>query len=249
MVGLGLRLALGGGGVGDRSALVMATLLSVGAWLAARLLSTPPTAFLVTLGVIGPARPRGAAGAQRAGVRLSRGVLPYRPGDHRAGAPGVAAGSADAGAAGGASVPPAGEAQPRFGLAGEVGSAALAWDCAFQRGLQHLALPVPLRWLARDPFGLHLTGSPTRETDYLLVYASAPRGGFLVSLVGAADVAQATVCDDDPCLLDQHDRAAAWLGRRSARGWSGYCSAVALLLVRCCRCRATLDEPLARRGG
>ena len=89
---------------------------------------------------------------------------------------------------------PAGAAQPRFGLAGEVGGAALAWDCAFQRGLQHLALPVPPVSGSLD-VRLHLTGSPTRETDYLLVYASAPRGGFLVSLVGAADVAPGTtVC-------------------------------------------------------
>ncbi len=42
----------GRGGVGDRSAVVMAALLSAGGWVAALLLSTPRTAFLVTLGLV-----------------------------------------------------------------------------------------------------------------------------------------------------------------------------------------------------
>ena len=52
IVGLGARLALGGTGAGDRSALVMATLLTLGAWLAARLIGGPRTAFLVSLGLV-----------------------------------------------------------------------------------------------------------------------------------------------------------------------------------------------------
>jgi hypothetical protein len=42
---------------------------------------------------------------------------------------------------------------------------------------------------------LHLTGSPSRESDYLLAYASARRGGFLVSLLdGSALDGSATIC-------------------------------------------------------
>jgi hypothetical protein len=91
---------------------------------------------------------------------------------------------------------PADVAQPRFALAGDVGRAALlAWDCPFQRGLQHLALPLPATAVAGSApvdVRLHLTGSPSRETDYVLVYASASRGGFLVSLVEAAHIGPGT---------------------------------------------------------
>src|SRR5207245_4957325 len=52
VVGLGSRLAIGSVGVGDRSALVMATLLTIGAWLAAWLLGGPRTAFVVAVGLL-----------------------------------------------------------------------------------------------------------------------------------------------------------------------------------------------------
>ena len=54
-----------------------------------------------------------------------------------------------------------------------------------------LALPVPAAALTTPgqlEARLHLTGSPNREGEYLLVYASARRPGFLVSLVDAAEV-------------------------------------------------------------
>jgi hypothetical protein len=205
LVGLGLRLALGGGGVGDRSALVLAALLSVGVWLATLLLSTPRMALLVTLGVLAlldlaalPARNALEYDYREAFFRTDQVVSAQVPT-----APGLL----------GTQVQPmlvllvepmfpAGVAQPSFGLAGEVSSAALVWDCAFQRGLQHLALPLPptaVTGSGQIDVRLRLTGAPTRETDYLLVYASAPRGGFLVSLVGAADVGTgATVCTLHP---------------------------------------------------
>jgi hypothetical protein len=201
VVGLSLRLALGGGGVGNRSAIVMATLLSVGAWLAAMLLSTPRTAFLVTLGAVAvfdlaalPASNAPEYDDREAFFRTDQVITAQvrTP-------PGLVGTQAQAMLV--LLVEPmfpASVAQPRFGLAGEVGSAALAWDCAFQRGLQQLALPLPpvaMAGSASVDVRLRLTGSPTRETDYLLVYASAPRGGFLVSLLGAADVApKATMC-------------------------------------------------------
>lgn len=197
LVGLALRLALGGGGVGDRSALVMATLLAVGAWLAARVLTTPRTAFLVMLGGIAlldlaalPARNALEYDYREAFFRTDQVISAQVPAGSSAVAQPMLMLLVEP-------VFPAGEVQPRFGLAGEVGNATLAWDCTFQRGLQHAALPVA----SAGPLDvrLHLTGSPTRETDYLLVYASAPRGGFLVSLVGAADIAPGTtVCTLHP---------------------------------------------------
>jgi hypothetical protein len=88
--------------------------------------------------------------------------------------------------------------QPQFGLAGDVGGTSLTWDCAFRHGLQRLALPMPSAAVANPgtlDVRLHLSGSPSRETDYLLVYQSSARGGFLVSLVGRADLTAAeTLC-------------------------------------------------------
>src|SRR5262249_19752010 len=52
LVGLGLRMALGGGGVGDRSALVMTVLLGGVAWLAARLFGGPRAALAAVAAVV-----------------------------------------------------------------------------------------------------------------------------------------------------------------------------------------------------
>ncbi len=201
VLGVSLRLVLGGGGVGDRSASLMAVLLSGGAWLAARLLSTPRTAFLVTLAGVAlldvaalPARNAPEYDAREAFFRTDQVV--------------AARVSNSPGLVGAQARPmlvllvepvfPAGLAQPTFGLAGQIGSTGVAWACAFQRGLQHLALPLPPATLTDSEaidVRLHLTGSPSRETDYLLVYASAPRGGFVSSLVDAADLEPGTaVC-------------------------------------------------------
>ncbi|HEX8967317.1 MAG TPA: hypothetical protein VF937_05515, partial [Chloroflexota bacterium] len=93
-------------------------------------------------------------------------------------------------------------AQPRFGLAADVNGTALNWTCAFVRGeIQPVALPIPLealRGTALADVSLRLSGSPSRETDYLLVYASSRQGGVLVSLeplAGSAPLEQpATQC-------------------------------------------------------
>jgi hypothetical protein len=175
----------------------MAMLLAVGVWLAAFLLSTPRTACLVALGAIAlldlaalPARNAPEYDYREAFFRTDQVIAAQVPA-----APGQLARPMLVLLV--EPVFPAGEAQPRFGLAGEVGNATLAWDCTFERGLQHVALPVA----SAGPLDvrLHLTGSPTRETDYLLLYASAPRGGFLVSLVDAADIGPGTsVCTLHP---------------------------------------------------
>jgi hypothetical protein len=60
--------------------------------------------------------------------------------------------------------------------------------------MQRIALPVPPSAGGGD-VRLRLTGSPSREGDYLLVYASSRQGGFLVSFVTAAELDQsATIC-------------------------------------------------------
>jgi hypothetical protein len=195
LLGVGLRLALHAGAIGDRSAAVLLLLLGLGAWAAAILLATPRTAFVVTLGVVAllevaalPARGLPEYDERQAFFQTDQVLAAQVP----------AVFSTQSAAALTLLVEPVfSAAQPRFGLAGDVGGTSLTWDCAFRRGLQRLALPVtslPASAAAVDA-RLHLTGSPSRDGDYLLVYASSARGGFLVSLVNAGDVGQgATSC-------------------------------------------------------
>ena len=206
LLGIGLRLALHAGAVGDRSAAVMMLLLGLAAWAAGMVLATPRTAFVVTLGLVA---------LLEVAALPARGVPEY---DDR-----QAFYQTDQVLAAQVSASPLvaekplaltllvepifSQTQPQFGLAGDVGGAALTWDCGFRHGLQRLALPVPAAAVANAgpaaavanagalDVRLHLTGSPSRETDYLLVYASSARGGFLVSLVNTGDVGQdATTC-------------------------------------------------------
>jgi hypothetical protein len=195
LLGVGLRLALHAGAIGDRSAAVLLLLLGLGAWAAAVVLATPRTAFVVTLGVVAlldvgalPARGLPEYDERQAFFQTDQVLAAQVP----------AVFSTQSAAALTLLVEPVfSAAQPRFGLAGDVGGTSLTWDCAFRRGLQRLALPVtslPASAAAVDA-RLHLTGSPSRDGDYLLVYASSARGGFLVSLVNAGDVGQgATSC-------------------------------------------------------
>jgi len=197
LLGIGLRLALHAGAVGDRSAAVMMLLLGLAAWAAGMVLATPRTAFVVTLGLVA---------LLEVAALPARGVPEY---DDR-----QAFYQTDQVVAAQVSASPLvaekplaltllvepifSQTQPQFGLAGDVGGKAFMWDCAFRHGLQRLALPVPAAAVANAgalDVRLHLTGSPSRETDYLLLYASSARGGFLVSLVNTGDVGQdATTC-------------------------------------------------------
>jgi len=197
LLGIGLRLALHAGAVGDRSAAVMMLLLGLAAWAAGMVLATPRTAFVVTLGLVA---------LLEVAALPARGVPEY---DDR-----QAFYQTDQILAAQVSASPLvaekplaltllvepifSQTQPQFGLAGDVGGTALTWDCGFRHGLQRLALPVPAAAVANAralDVRLHLTGSPSRETDYLVVYASSARGGFLVSLVNTGDVGQdATTC-------------------------------------------------------
>jgi len=55
---------------------------------------------------------------------------------------------------------------------------------------------MPLAGAASLDVRLHLTASPNRQSDYLLVYTSSARGGVLISL--AADANGATMCALSP---------------------------------------------------
>jgi hypothetical protein len=193
LLGLGLRLAFGAGGIGDVSAMVMACLVAIGVWLAAVLAASFRAAFFCVLGLM---------------VLLDLGALPVRGPiyDDR-----EAFFRTDQVLRTSVAAPTAGDAwllvlaepvfsgsQPRFGLSGSVGGASAAWTCEYRHGMQWLTLPVATAGLEPgrpSDVTLQLTGSPARDGDYLLVYSSATRGGFLVSLVGASEVPEdATRC-------------------------------------------------------
>ena len=195
VIGLAIRLALGGAGVGDRSAIVMITLLSIGVWVAARRLGGARTAFLAMAALLAlldlAALPtRGApsyddleAFYRTDQVLTAQLALPSAALRSRSAVLTLLAQPVYVGA------------QPAFGLAGEVNGTAVSWRCGFQRGIQQLALPLPSSVLRKARNGLnvrlHLNGAPSRETDYLVVYASSRRGGFLVSLEAASRLGQA----------------------------------------------------------
>ena len=198
--GIGLRLALGGGGIGDVSAAIMLTLLVSSAWTAAMLVSTPRTAFWFALGLVAlanlaalPARNSPEFDAREAFYRTDQTLVAQLP---------VAAGIAQAQPTLTLLVEPifpSAQTAPKFELAGEAGGTqrALAWRCGFRRGLQWLALPLPIQVVggaATLEVRLRLTGTPSRESYYLLVYSSAARGGFVVDLVGAAQSPSAPLC-------------------------------------------------------
>jgi hypothetical protein len=185
VIGLAARVLLGGAGVGDRSAMVMSVLLSVGVWAAARVLGGPRVAFFATLVVV---------------VLLDLAALPQRTPpayddleafyrtDQVLAMPAVAVPPGLDPSAAALTVlvqPTFAGAQPQFGLAGTIDDTPANWTCAFQRGIQTLALPAPSAALGSGQTAdvqLHLTGSPSPESDYLVVYASSHQGGYLVAL-------------------------------------------------------------------
>ena len=91
-----------------------------------------------------------------------------------------------------------GGTQPTFGLGAEANGVSLKWTCPFTRDIERLALPVPPQALGNASsldIHVHLTGSPTRDSDYLLVYTSSRLGGPVISLQGSpAPEAPLTMC-------------------------------------------------------
>jgi hypothetical protein len=198
LIGLGVRALYGGVGVGDRSAMVMSVLLSVGAWAAARILGGPRVAFLMTLVVV--ALLDLAALPQRTPPAYDD-LEAFYSTDQQLALPSVAVppGLDPSTAALSVLVQPTfASAQPQFGLAGSINGAPATWTCAFQHGVQTLALPVPPGALGSGQTAdvrLHLSGSPSAQSEYLVVYASSQRGGFLVALTPLAGLgASVTRC-------------------------------------------------------
>jgi hypothetical protein len=198
VLGLGVRLAIGGSGVGDRSALVMVCLFSVGAWLTARVLSGTRVACFVTLAVVAlldlaalPARNPAEYDGVQAFDRTDQVLATQVP---------VPAGFGSGGTLMLLVQPVFAGAQPSFELAGQVNGTPLSWRCAWERRIARVALPVPAAVAvggASADVRLYLRGAPGRETDYVLVYTSSRRGGFVLSLEGpGADAAdsEATHC-------------------------------------------------------
>jgi len=198
VLGLAARLALGGFGMGERSALVMAVLLSVGAWVTVRLLSSPRTACLVTLAAV--ALLDVAALPPRSQVEYDDVQAMYRP-DQVLSTRVTVGGKAEVLTLLAQAVYAG--AQPSFGLSGDVHETNLQWTCPWQRSLRRLALPLPPPLVdaaagssaSSVEVRLSLNGSPSRESDYLLVYTSSHRGGPLVAFDTLANVSpEATLC-------------------------------------------------------
>ena len=176
VLGAVVRLAMRGAGVGERSALVMMLLLVGCTWLAARYVAGPRVALFAA--VVATVLFDVAALAPR-DQPVYDDLQAFYSTDQvlSANAP-IASGGATA-----INVlvqPVFGGAQPRFGLAGDVNGTAYQWTCQFTHGIQTIALPVAAEGTVAD-LSLHLTGSPSRDGDYLIVYASSRQGGFIVS--------------------------------------------------------------------
>ena len=201
LVGVALRLVLGGGDVGDRSAGVMTALVAVSAWLVAWLLTrTPKVAFVAVLVVVIafdiaalPARNPPEYDDREPLFRTDQVLAKTVP------VPTAGAGQQLLLTVLAEPVFPRNQDQPSFGLGASIGGTDLAWKCTFARGVQRFALPLPASATVNESNAdvrLRLTGSPTRENDYLLVYASSGAGGYLFSIVpvGVDSSGDATRC-------------------------------------------------------
>ena len=193
LLGLIVRLAVGGSGVGQRSAMVMTVLLAVAAWLAARMLSGRRAALAVCIVFVAvldiaalPARDTAEYDDLQAFYRTDQAI---------SATPAVPAGSDLAVAM--LAQPVFSGSQPQFALAGDVNGTSLSWACPFQHGIQRLALPVPASALSQGSANvqLRLTGSPSRDGDYLVAYASSRMGGFDIAVQPVAGLdANVTRC-------------------------------------------------------
>ena len=191
LAGASLRLVLGGGWVGAMSATVMSVLIAAGVWTGTRLLGGARAALIVTailmalfnlaaLPARNPLEYDDLEALYRTDQQLSVRLFSSAESTQLIT---VVAQAVFAGA------------RPGFGLGGTINGASVTWDCPFARGVQRLALTVPQGTASPVDVALRLTGSPSRESDYLVIYASSKRGGPLITLESSANVGQgAIVC-------------------------------------------------------
>ena len=160
-------------GIGHLSAAVMSVLLGAGVAAIGLALDSPRAAFAGTLGLM---------------LLLDLGRLPPRP------APGYEEPQAlwqtdqtiDASLDGATSrlmvladAEFEGQQAP-FGLAATVNGQQHAWRCPFQHGRQWLELPLDGGSSSSLDVRLGLSGAPDRDANYLVVYRSATRDGWLL---------------------------------------------------------------------
>jgi hypothetical protein len=161
LMGTLLRLVVRPLDVAAASAALLAALLWLGVWLTALMVATPRAGFLIGLAAM--LMLDLAAFPPRAVVDFDQREALYRT-DQTLTLP-VPPGTTQLVVL----VEPVFDgAQPRFALAG--------WSCPWQRGRQYVALPLSTGTTSVD---LRLTGSPSRDGEYLIVYAPVaeqPRG-------------------------------------------------------------------------
>jgi hypothetical protein len=161
-IGCAGRVVIGGVGVASLSAAVLGLVLWVGVWLAALLLANARVAFwvglaamlLLTVAAL-PARPMVDFDERQALYDTDQ-VIPVP----------VPSGAATVEVL---LEPVFSGASPRFGLAGDVGGTRVAWTCPLRAGLQRVELALPPR---ASEVRLRLSGTPSRDGDYLVVYTS-----------------------------------------------------------------------------
>jgi hypothetical protein len=165
-------------GVGHLSAAVMSLLLGSGVAAVGLGLGSARTSFVATLGLmllldVGRLPPRPAPGFEEPQALWQTGDQTIEASLNTSSGPAHLAVLADAFYQG--------ERAP-YGLAATVNGHDYTWQCPFQKGRQWLELPVDTAEANSLDVKLGLSGKPDREANYLVVYRSATRDGWLLGL-------------------------------------------------------------------
>jgi hypothetical protein len=185
VLGLSVRFSFVPPWRGGTPAMVMLVLLAVGAWSAGWLLASARGGFFATLVVV--VLHTLAALPPRGQLEYDDRIALYRTDQSVVGSV-VVSGAARQPALTLLAEPTSSHGQ--LGLAGEVAGRPYAWNCPVRPGIQHLVLPLRSNVPSGESIDvwLRLTGAPSRETDYVLVYTSAQLPGPVMSVVDGATV-------------------------------------------------------------
>jgi hypothetical protein len=175
VLGTLVRLIVAGTSVPRLSGTVLAVLLWLGVWLAMVLLTNPRVAFFVGLAAMAVVDV--SAFPPRVSVSFDDREVLYRTDQSLAVHVSAVVGDTLLTVL---AEPVFAGAQPRFGLAGQVGGTAVEWSCTWRRGRQVVALPLPASATGGFDVQLRLIGTPSRDGDYLLVYASSAQPGPVI---------------------------------------------------------------------